>query len=217
MPKGRNTETERAIRVATWQLFLEKGVEATSYTDISLCSGIARPLVQRYFPKKELLVQDCVAAIRDSASDICDATFPDKTDPLVRLYLLGQINVAEYFCCDGLRHIMLDVFASRRYTQQTIDDSFRWTIAKILPDRPELARMDEPDDLIMAMGGLYELLYVYLTRGTTPSCPTITLPSVHVFAKTFGVPVPPDGLSQHAIPAHELDRLALQAVDLIAW
>lgn len=43
---------------------------------------------------------------------------------LVRGHLLGQVNVAEYFCDEGIRRIMLDVFSSRQLTQQTIDDGF---------------------------------------------------------------------------------------------
>lgn len=217
MPRTRNLETERSIRAATWRLFLERGIEATSYTDISRASGISRPLVQRYFPKKELLVKECVAAIRTAAVRTCDEALDMPDDPLTRLYLLGQVNVAEYFHSEGIRRIMLDVFSSRLLTQQTIDDGFLWTVAEILPDRPELARTDEPDELIMATGGLYELLYVYLAKGATPDCSTCTLPSVLVFGDVFGVEPPAGGLARHAIPPAELERLAQRAVSLISW
>lgn len=217
MPRSRNDITERSIRAAAWALFLEKGTSATSYTDLAQASGVSRPLVQRYVPKKALLVKECVAAIRDAADRACGEAFPTADDPLVRLYLLGQVNVAAYFSGDGIRRIMLDVFASRELTRQTIDDNFVWTVSEMLPGHPLSEQEGEPDELVMAMGGLYELLYVHLARGTEPRFSTCTLPSVKVFGEVYGLPFPEGGFAPHAIPEADLRELARHAAELISW
>ena len=168
MPKARNQQTEQAIRSAAWRLFFDRGFAATSYTDLAEASGVSRSLVQRYVPKKELLVGWCVAEIRRAATEVCDEAYPQRLGPLERLYLRGQASIAAYFACEGIGRLMLDVLSSRELTHQTIVEGFRWTVEQTLPDRPELHDIDEPDEIVMATGGLYELVYVYLLKGRTP-------------------------------------------------
>lgn len=110
---------------------------------------------------------------------------------------------------------MLDVFSSRQLTQQTVANGFRWTASEVLPDRPEILEAEEPDEIIMATGGLYELIYQYLEQGKTPDVAKCALPSTLVFAHTFGVDVPPEGLEAYAIAPDELMRLAQRAARLI--
>lgn len=217
MPRARNEQTEQAIRSAAWRLFFEKGVDATSYSDLAEVSGVSRPLVQRYVPKKELLVEWCVSEIRRAAVEVCDEAYPQQLDSLSRLYLRGQVNVATYFACEGIQRLMLDVFSSREMTERTIAEGFRWTVSHVLPERPELLEIDEPDELIMATGGLYELIYTYLVRGKSPDVAAITRPSVEVFRTAFDVPTPADGLAAFALGPDELRSLANKVVSRIAW
>lgn len=217
MPRARNEQTERAIQSAAWKLFFEKGFAATSYSDLAACSGISRPLVQRYVPHKNLLVQQCVQEIRTAAVRACDEAYPDTVHPLARLYLRGQVNIATYFACNGIRRFMVDVFSSRELTQQTIVEGFQWTVSETLPDRPELVGAAEPDVMIMAMGGLYELVYIYLVRGAKPDVSACTLPTVMTFSREFGIELPAEGLEAYTIAPDELDRLARRSVELVAW
>lgn len=217
MPRARNQQTEQAIRSAAWRLFFDRGFAATSYTDLAEASGVSRSLVQRYVPKKELLVGWCVAEIRRAATEVCDEAYPQRLGPLERLYLRGQASIAAYFACEGIGRLMLDVLSSRELTQQTIVEGFRWTVEHTLPDRPELHDIDEPDEIVMATGGLYELVYVYLLKGRTPDVAAVTLPSVQTFGRVFGVPKPAEGLEAYAIAPDELQDLAQQAIWRIAW
>ena len=217
MPKARNQQTEQAIRSAAWRLFFDRGFAATSYTDLAEASGVSRSLVQRYVPKKELLVGWCVAEIRRAATEVCDEAYPQQLGPLERLYLRGQASIASYFACEGIGRLMLDVLSSRELTQQTIVEGFRWTVEHTLPNRPELHDIDEPDEIVMATGGLYELVYVYLFKGRTPDVAAVTLPSVQTFGRVFGVPEPAEGLEAYAIAPDELQDLAQRAIGRIAW
>lgn len=217
MPRARNEETERAIRAAAWQLFFDNGIEKTTYTALARRSGVSRPLVQRYFPKKEMLVDECVATIRAASVCVCDERYGTDRDPLELLYLRGQVNIATYFACEGLRKIMVDVFSSRELTQRTIADGFRWTVSETLPGHDEVLAAGEPDELIMAMGGLYELVYFHLSRSTTPDIAACVRPSIEVFARLFDLETSAERLDACAIPADERDELARKAVSAIDW
>ncbi|MBQ9316329.1 MAG: TetR/AcrR family transcriptional regulator [Atopobiaceae bacterium] len=200
MPKARNQQTEQAIRSAAWRLFFDRGFAATSYTDLAEASGVSRSLVQRYVPKKELLVGWCVAEIRRAATEVCDEAYPQRLGPLERLYLRGQASIAAYFACEGIGRLMLDVLSSRELTQQTIVEGFRWTVEHTLPDRPELHDIDWPDEIVMATGGLYELVYVYLLKGHTPDVAAVTLPSVQTFGRVLACQSPQRGWRPTRLP-----------------
>lgn len=45
MSKRRNVIVERSILAAAWDLFMEKGFQDTSYTDLAERSGVSRSLV----------------------------------------------------------------------------------------------------------------------------------------------------------------------------
>lgn len=217
MPKSRNVQTEQAIRLAALQLFLEKGYAATSYTDLAKRSEVARPLVQRYYPQKDLLAVGCVAAVREATARVRDEAFPDVVHPLVRLYLLGQVNVATYSACDGIRRLMVDVLRDRDLTRKTIAEGFRWTMTEALPDAAQMDGEKPPDEILMAMGGLYEVVYAYLKRGEMPPVSACTLPSVRTFARINAIQMPPEGLKPHAVTNENLLPLATRAVELVEW
>ena len=217
MPKSRNEQTEQAIRSAALRLFLERGYSATSYTDLASCSGVSRTLVQRYYPRKDLLAVGCVAAVREAAVRACDEAFASEAHPLVRLYLRGQVNVATYSTCEGIRRLMTDVLRDRDLTRKAIAEGFRWTMAEALPDAAQTGEEEPPDELLMAMGGLYEVVYAYLVREEMPRVASCTLPSVLTFAQLNAIQMPSEGMEVHAITNEALLPLAKRAVDLVEW
>ena len=95
MPKSRNAQTEQAIRAAALRLFLEKGYSATSYTNLANCSGVTRTLVQRYYPKKDLLAVGYVAAVCEAAV----RAHPDELHERLTERVLGgrRRNIGVYF------------------------------------------------------------------------------------------------------------------------
>lgn len=215
MPKARKEQTERAIRSAAWELFFEKGVFNTTYSDLAEVSGISRSLVQRYVPKKELLVEWCAADLRQAAEEVCYEAYPQQISQLARLYLLRQVIVASYFAYAGINRFMLDVFSSRELTLRAVVESFRWAARRTLPERHELLDVDDCDALVVAAGGLFELVYFYLQKGRTPDFATIALPSVRVFGDTVDLPEPREGLETYAITQDELLMLGERVIDRI--
>ncbi len=221
MPRNRREETDRAIQAAAWRLFRQKGCEAASYTELAQASGVSRPLVQRYYPRKSLLVDACLVSVRDASAEVCDAAYPARVHPLARLYLRGQVNIAAYFADVGTRRFMTDVFASRELTRQTIVDGFMWTVEQTLPEGAAARTQDEPDEVLMATGGLYELVYAYLLADRMPDVPRATMPSVITFGRFCGVDLPEghadfeEMLQSFSIGSATLQDLAADVVALV--
>ena len=153
--------------------------------------------------------------------EVCDTAYPDAVHPLARLYLRGQVNIAAYFADEGTRRFMTDVFASRELTRQTIVGGFLWTVEQTLPEGAAVRVQDEPDEVLMATGGLYELVYAYLLMGKVPNVPRVTLLSVVTFGQYCSVDAPEwrldfEGmLHPQIIDAYCLQRLAVDVVELV--
>ena len=217
MPRAKRQETARSILLAAWDLFQMQGFDGTSFTDLAKRSGVSRPLVQRYYPQKCLLLETCVQAIREASARVAEQAYPQVTNPIERLRLMGQINIAAFFATLGSRRLMRDVLSSRELTRRNIAESFLWTLRKTLPEHPELAEREEPDELIMAMGGLYELLYAYLESGRTPDVAAVTAPSIETFCKVYCLSSPAEEpvsawLDRLGIARERLEELAMQAL-----
>ncbi|MDO4538062.1 MAG: hypothetical protein Q4B54_07860 [Coriobacteriales bacterium] len=162
-------------------------------------------------------MERCVRELWNASGRACDEEFPQDLAPLARLYLRGQVSVATYFACEGIRKLMRDVFSDRDLTLKTIEAGFDWTISEVLPGNPKIERGDEPDEFIMVMGGLYELIYVYLTRGDVLDVATCALPCIMVFGRMFEVDVNEDELKAYALDRTQLDRLSHRALELVPW
>ena len=218
MAKGRNAATERSVLHAAWDLFCACGVDKTSYTELAERSGVSRPLVQRYFPKKDLLVEECVRRIRQESvavGDACVACAMPGTppSPLGLLYARGQVNVAAYFADEGVRRLMCGVFASQSLPQQTIAEGLRWTMHEVLPERVLPDQVDEPDEIIMAMGGMYELIYTYLRKNTELDIPRCIRPSILLLGELYGVDCVQGELEELTFEPQALGNLGRAAIE----
>ena len=124
----------RLLRRMALHLFLQKGYAVTSYTVLATEYGVARTLIQLYYP-------GCVVAVRSAAvhawSQVIgprsldnraeravrawDQVFPDVANPLICLCLRDQLNVAMYFVCDGIRRLVI-VLCERNLPLRAIAD-----------------------------------------------------------------------------------------------
>lgn len=112
---------------------------------------------------------------------------------------------------------MADVLRDRDLTRKAIAEGFRWTMAEALPNEAKTSEEGLPDKLLMAMGGLYEVVYANLMRGEMPDVASCTLPSVLTFAQLNEIQMPSEGIEAHAITDEDLHPLANRAVQLIEW
>ena len=160
MPRPKNRDAVLKVIHASWQLFKERGYSGTSYSDIAEKSCVSRPTVQRYFPKKELLLSENLKRLRQRAESIAVREFPDVINPLGKLYLLGQIYLAALLCCPESRRFFCDVLNDRELTDKTITADMFWSAQFVTPALTnETIDEDARDGVIVSMGGLYELMF----------------------------------------------------------
>lgn len=184
--RRRNPDTIASIADASWRLFGEKGYDATSYGDVSAASGVNRATVQHYFPRKEMMASINLERLRSCAVAVAeDAAAPDAP-PFARLYVLGQVYLASLMSCEAARTFLCDVLDRRLLTDETISADFNWSIEYVLGR--SFAEGDEAvrDDMVVAMGGLYELMFRCVREGRDLDIPVRLQPAFRGFARLTG-------------------------------
>ena len=171
MPKRRNESVERSVLVAAWDLFMEKGYQGTSYTDIAELSGVSRSLVQYYFPKKDLLALTCGKAIVIASHVVVRTEIHQDLNQVASAYITGQVLLAALFLNKGSQRFLFDILRLAHRAFAVSLDQF----AAI------------PDKAMMVAGGLGELAYYYLAQGIMPDVSSLLKPGVLVQASIFGL------------------------------
>ena len=167
MPRPRNPETTKSILDASRSLFASKGYQNTSYTDIAEASGVNRATVQKYYPKKEQMAALALERLRDCAKQVADEAFPEVEDAAVEQYLLGQVYIASLLGSEGARNFLCDTLADRSLANEAIVVNFEWSAQLVRGDAGGEDAADEAlrQDTVVAMGGLFELMYYSVTTG----------------------------------------------------
>ena len=185
MSKRRNVTVERSILAAAWDLFMEKGFQDTSYTDLADRSGVSRSLVQYYYPKKDLLVIACGKAIVIASHLVAHSDLHQEINQVSSAYATGQVLLAALFIHEGTRKFLLDALRDRDITQRLIIQNYQLAHRTFSVD--ENVQPLIPDNVMMMAGGLGELAYSYLMRGETPEISSVLKPSVFLQANVFGL------------------------------
>lgn len=215
MARQRNPETIAKIADAAWQLFGERGYYATSYADVAAASGINRATVQHYFPKKEIMASINLKRLRTCAVKSAQAYDPKAKGSFAELYILGQIYIASLMSCENARRFFCDVLENRILTDETISTDFQWSIAYVLgtdavqSDDDTNAANATHQDIVVNMGGLYELMFHCIRHNTTFNIAARLEPVFQSFAHLAGVTKKEctEVFKQHTIPDQDLIRL----------
>lgn len=169
MARPRNPETERAILHAAWKLFDGQGYTATSYSGIAEFSLVKRATVQRYYPKKELLLIKGLETLRDVCASMAQSNFPRAEKQVAKLFILGQIYLSALMATENSRRLLCDVLDDRTLTEKTIARDLLWSSA-FVDYSASAADVFEVDDsgikmqVVASMGGLYEIMYYCIKR-----------------------------------------------------
>ena len=167
------------IESAAYKLFRETGYKLTSYTAIAEASGVGRPLVQYYFPKKDDLATSFILKVLESITGLVDATGKASPSPQGRIAQLGQVYYAFLLSDEQMRRLALDLFSSRQVTGKVIEANAVYTI-------PLLGSAAEDDEQLVeasvkATGGVYELMFRGLEKGLSLDPADLAVQNVAAF------------------------------------
>lgn len=215
--RPKNQKLINDIIKSSWQLFLEKGYNGTTYSDIAASCGVSKISVQNNFPLKSMLAAANLERLRFCAAKVERDEFPSVDDAFTKMYLLGQIYIAALLSSEGSRRFLKDILESRLLTEETISNDFRWSLEFVFGT----VEADQPyehmrEDLIVAMGGLYELIYFGLSAHVDIDIPGRMRPGMIIFGLRYGIASAErdEVFSRYALDDEELKRLGKMTLEL---
>ncbi len=172
MSRPKNKELTDTILRTAFQLFRAQGYKTTSYGQIADECGIAKGLVQYYFPKKDILATEMMRLITEEIGRALEQhrlTAPENSSwpEFTTLYRIGQVTYPFFFGEQGLRTFFYDVIISRKLTSSIVLFDRQWALT-YLKREEHIEQPQVIDGITMIMGGFYELLYAYLEADKTP-------------------------------------------------
>ncbi len=182
MSRKRNTENEEHIGKTAFRLFLENGYHKTTYQTIAEASGNERTVVQLYFPKKDYLIIDFLNKLLDISIEYIDHDMPHAENSFVKLFCVGQIYFS--FLMKN-QNLTLEVFSDRGITEKILFLNEDWTYNFLRMD-PSDKTVELTEDIIMYMGGAYELMYRNIVKGEAVNIPRLLKKVVVGFMTSLG-------------------------------
>ena len=188
MARPKSGQTAQMIAESARRLFLSKGYQDTSYTDLAKASGVGRTTIQVYVPKKGILAELFLAKLRDAADERAAGIVPAGEPPVARQYVLGQIYLAAFLSCEESKRFLFDVLHDRTLMGENIVDELMWSLEYVSSSEAALddASREMLQDVIAFMGGLYELLLYSVRTGDSIDIPRRLGASIRVLAKIAG-------------------------------
>lgn len=156
-------DNRSTIESAAYRLFRKVGYKLTSYTMIAEESGVGRPLVQYYFPKKDDIAMSFILRILNSIEGIMGSSGKASQIPQGRVAQLGQVYYAFLLSSDEMKRLALDLLTSRQVTSRVIEANASYTIPLLGSSPGDGSRLVESS--VKATGGVYELMFRGLERG----------------------------------------------------
>ncbi|MEF2560947.1 MAG: TetR/AcrR family transcriptional regulator [Eggerthellaceae bacterium] len=219
MALPKNQKLINDIVNASWRLFLEKGYKDTTYSDIATACGVSKISVQNNFPLKSTLAAANLERLRFCAAKVEHDEFPSVEDAFSKMFLLGQIYIAALLSSQGSRAFLGDILESRLLTEETISNDFRWSL-KYAFGTVEAAQPSSQlrQDLIVAMGGLYELIYFNLASHKPFDIAQRMQPGMTVFGMQYGLGEKErnEVFKQFALNDKKLQELGGKALKLVS-
>jgi AcrR family transcriptional regulator len=185
--KPRKHETEDTILDAAWRLFGEQGYPNVSYNDLAEESGIKKGTVQHYFPKKEEILLGLLCRLRENSRLVGQEMEIGTTTLFEHLYILGQIYLSSLMYDSKTRRFFSSVLENRALTDEAISLDFSWS-KEFVGVRPQGSRNGSFDpDMVVAMGGLYELMFHCIRHDEPIDIPQRLMPPFFVLANRLGI------------------------------
>ena len=165
MAKPRNLEERNRIEQIAFRLLSDKGVSETSFADIALKANVTRSLVQHYFPKKDIFIEDFINRCLNEISAIVEESpYIDAADPIERLYAVGYIQFEFLLYNRQMENLKQDILRTRDNTMLIVDDVIMWAM-DYLEESDDALKDKVAEAIRYSMGGAFEHIYACLEKG----------------------------------------------------
>lgn len=165
MAKPKNTEERNRIERIAFRILTDKGVSSTSFADIASRAGVTRSLVQHYFPKKDIFIEDFIRRCLNEISSIVeDSPYIDAANPIERLYAVGYIQFEFLLYNRQMENLKQDILRTRDNTMLIVDDVIMWAM-DYLEEEDDRLKDSVAEAIRYSMGGAFEQIYACLEKG----------------------------------------------------
>lgn len=164
MAERNGGDTRERIADAAYALLLERGYKATSMADIAEAAGVSKSLVQKHFKRKDAFIEGLLEKLLDGIDAFLEERALRTDNYWSNLYLIGQLHYAFLLEDEGKTQLMMDIISDRELTEKMIELDVDWAFA-YMHSFSEEEREELMDNMSIAMGGTYELLYRMLRQG----------------------------------------------------
>ena len=193
MGRPKNEAEANRLQATAFELFSEKGIEATSYSDIAKNAYVSKSHIQHYFPKKDKLIREFVFKSMDCVLSIARQNPAyESLNPLAKLICVDYIQF--YYAMNNDRMIRLsrDILLDRATTQTVIDAGIEYNLLYILRDVP-IDNVEELEDATRFLyGGIYDRLYDCLSKREELDIESFIRYGIRILSPYMGEPVSED-------------------------
>lgn len=164
MARPRNEELYQRIKKTAYLQLVRKGYEETTYQSIATECGVTRTAVQNYFSSKAELALSFFGDLLAAVKVAVQITGMHQENEFDAMFCIGQSFFELLLQDEGGRRLLLDTSASREITSQVLNFEMDWGREFIASERT-VSEEKWTNDIIVSMGGFYELLYQKLLAG----------------------------------------------------
>lgn len=156
--RPRNEELFQSIKKEAYHQLMSYGYTDTTYQSIASACGVTRAAVQNYYASKP----DLALAFFGDLLEVIQKTVIEKhmheENEFDTMFCIGQSFFAFLLQDNESRKLLLDMATSREITSQVLAFEYAWGLRFIAHERT-VSEETFRDDVIVSMGGYYELLY----------------------------------------------------------
>lgn len=206
MARPRNEEKRELIIKNACQLFIEEGYEGASYSAIAKRSGLRKSAVQSCFPKKEQLAVAFFEHLEQYSEEYLEQNSLLSEDRFADLYLIGQLHFIFLTRNASARRFFFEVLGSRALTNSIVvfDNNFAMDYLQT----GQAAERDKVfDDLVISMGGMYELLYYRIENSRSIDVADTSRTLVSAYATSLSTQLDEEMFERCRIDEDEYERI----------
>lgn len=170
MARPRNEELFHAIQKEAYRQLISYGYTDTTYQSIATACGVTRAAVQNYYASKPDLALAFFGDLLEVIQTTVRKRHMHEENEFDTMYCIGQSFFAFLLQDNESRKLLLDMATSREITSEVLAFEYAWGIRFIARKRT-VPEETFRDDVIVSMGGFYELLYNCLKDDRTFDMP----------------------------------------------